>query len=128
MQAVNKITNHYLSWIVFKNTSEIATLLQSVTMDDGVELVRRFVIKVTSISKIWLESVHLAQLSAVIFLTRGAMMPLEESSIQIIELLDLYLGTYNVEEEADKLQASLRNVIQIANSSSYNVFDRQSAL
>ncbi|XP_017782163.1 PREDICTED: uncharacterized protein LOC108566683 isoform X2 [Nicrophorus vespilloides] len=100
-------------------TKEMSGLLKEMTFSDGVDMVRRFSCKLITASKIWLNSICIAQLSGTIFLTRGVMQPVEEIEVYLNELLEVWLATYENDEDQEDLIACLRRIMRNAFTSSH---------
>ncbi|XP_065165305.1 uncharacterized protein [Atheta coriaria] len=103
----------YLS-LLFQHagTVEMSNLLKTMEISEGIEMVRRFAAKVTS--KLWENHVNIAKLSGTIFLTRCVMLPFEESSHYLSELLEVWSSVFSQDRDGDEIIASLRRVMKNA--------------
>ncbi|GJQ66974.1 hypothetical protein Trydic_g21912 [Trypoxylus dichotomus] len=97
----------------YKKTSVILSTLKTLSLKDGLELVKRFAKKRVTISKLWRYANRITQLAAVLFCSTAVIQPIEESSEVLTALVDVWLTLCEKDDSLEPLFASIRKVIQV---------------
>ncbi|KAK5639316.1 hypothetical protein RI129_011808 [Pyrocoelia pectoralis] len=100
----------------YKRTHLIISTLKSLTLTEGLDLLKRFAHKRVNISKIWRHSGRIAYLAAQVYMT-AAVMKIPSDGVRILEgLLDTWLDMPETVEDLVTLTATVRRIMQAADS------------
>ncbi|KAK4871758.1 hypothetical protein RN001_015882 [Aquatica leii] len=100
----------------YKKTPLIISTLKSLTLKEGLELLKRFAHKRVNISKIWRHSSRIAHLAAQVYVTAAVMKPPKESSEVLEGLLETWLFLNEGSDNWATLTTAVRRIIQAADS------------
>ncbi|KAF5289285.1 hypothetical protein FQR65_LT11906 [Abscondita terminalis] len=111
------ITDVYIALLYkYNDTPMIISKLKSLTLQEGLELLKRFAHKRVNISKIWRHSSRIAHLAAQVYVTAAVMKPPQECSEVLEGLLDTWLFLNEGAEHWPTLTTAVRRIIQAADS------------
>uniref|UniRef100_A0A1Y1N9Y8 Uncharacterized protein n=1 Tax=Photinus pyralis TaxID=7054 RepID=A0A1Y1N9Y8_PHOPY len=100
----------------YKRTRLIVSTLKSLSLSEGLELLKRFAHKRVNISKIWRQSGRIAALAANVYMT-AAVMKVPDESAHILEgLLVTWLDMPEIVENLPSVTNTVRRVMQAADS------------
>jgi len=93
--------------------------LKSLSLNDGLELVKRFAKKKLNISKLWRHSNRVTHLAAVFFCSTAVSKPFDETKDVLTALVDTWLNLKGQQDNFQELISSIRKVAQITMSSQH---------
>ncbi|CAH0562505.1 unnamed protein product [Brassicogethes aeneus] len=106
----------------FQQNSKIVSLLKELTLEEGLQLIKRFAKKQVKISKIWKHCQKIAVLACQVFVSTAAVKFSEEHRSILENLVECFISICNTEALLQNLTTSLKRISQLADAAGLYVF------
>ncbi|XP_063929223.1 uncharacterized protein LOC135141754 isoform X2 [Zophobas morio] len=103
----------------YNRRSDIVGLFKKLSLEEGLHLIRRFAKKRVKISKVWRNYPEITFLASQVFVTAAVTKPISESGEVLKELLDTWIAFSIEHSMVDKVEVSIRRIIQAATAAQH---------